>query len=85
MVERDGDGGVSWHLGCNLRVDVLAEHEGCARMPRIVQADRWEAGAFEQGLGGAVAQVGRVDQAAEIVDEYETTGAVEEAHALHLL
>jgi hypothetical protein len=55
-VEGDRYRGVPEHLGNDLGVDVAGEEEGGARMPEVVEADRRQAGAPEQGLQEAVAE-----------------------------
>jgi hypothetical protein len=61
-VQSDAHGGVSEHLGDDLRVDVLAEEKRRARVAEVVESDRPEPGGLQERLEGAIAEVRGIDK-----------------------
>jgi hypothetical protein len=54
-------------------------------VPEVVEADVRQTGLLEQGLEGAVTEVGGVDKGPALRREDEAAGLVEGAHPLYLL
>src|SRR5215212_11279478 len=84
-VEGDSYGGVAKHFRDDFRVYIAREEKSGAGVPKVVEAGiGWKTGTFEESSEGAVSEVGRVDDAADLVGENEAAGSVEGAHPLHL-
>jgi hypothetical protein len=80
-----GYSGVSQHLGDDLGVDVPAQQQRRARVPKVVEPDGGKYGLLEEEREGPLPKIGRVHERAPLCSEDESLVLVKVAEALHLL